>query len=111
MEISKELHNALTKYFSLLSHTGYKKYNTVYKLVVFSFIEELLYGPCAEYITEEDYNTIINAVYNLYGDCMLSYPDYKKEPVPIYKLPFYSLRYTEDGLERLSEDNILRVKA
>lgn len=78
MEFTHETSNALERYFSVLSYTGYKSYDKVYNLLVMVFIEEMLCGPMSEYITEEDYNTIHRSMNCLYGDCMIPFPAYKK---------------------------------
>lgn len=77
MELTNEAYNSINNYFSVLSHTGYKPYNEVEKLLVFLFIEEMLCGPLTQYITEEDYNIISNNIYCLYGSCMIPFPTYR----------------------------------
>ena len=109
VEISNDAYNSVAKYFSVLTHTGYKPYNEVEKLLVFLFIEELLTGPMAYEVTEEDYNTIDKALNCIYGSCMISYPDYKKAiDKPIRKV-FEEYRITESGVLRETEDNYPRV--
>lgn len=78
MEFTHETSNALNRYFSILSKTGYKSYDKVYNLLVMVFIEEVLCGPMSEFITEEDYNIIHNSMNCIYGDCMIPFPIYKK---------------------------------
>lgn len=78
MELSNEVFNSVNRYFSALSHTGYKPYSQVYDLLALTFIEELLCGPLSEYINEEDYLSISKALNCLQGSCMIPYPDYKK---------------------------------
>ena len=65
---------ALDRYFSLLSHTGYKSYNEVNKLLIIIFMVELLCGPMSEFITEEDHRYIYSSMNCLYGSCMIPYP-------------------------------------
>lgn len=78
MEFTHEVSNSVNNYFSVLTNTGYKSYNEVYKLLVMVFIEELLCGTMSEFITEDDYKIIYNGINCLYGDCMIPFPDYKK---------------------------------
>ena len=78
MEFTHETSEALDRYFSALSHTGYKSYNQVYNLLAMTFIEEMLCGPMSEFITEEDYKIIYNGVTCIYGSCMIPFPSYKK---------------------------------
>lgn len=79
MVLHNKTYDALNNYFSLLSHTGYKSYNEVYKLLVLSFIEEMISGNMKEYITEEDYKYISSTMECLYGSCMIPYPNNNKE--------------------------------
>lgn len=108
MVVERELYDALRRYFSILSHTGYKKYTEVEKLLVFSFIEELLRYPFSQYITDADYSLISKTVYNLYGSCLIPYSDYKKAPgcIPVKTIDTY--RVTEDTELRDTEDEIIR---
>ncbi len=78
MELTNETYDALNRYFSVLSHVGYKSYNGVYKLIALIFIEEMLCSPMSEFITEEDYKLITNSVNCLYGSCMIPFSIYKK---------------------------------
>lgn len=79
MVLHNKTYDALNNYFSLLSHTGYKSYSEVYKLLVLSFIEEMISGDMKEYITEEDYKYISSTIECLYGSCMIPYPNNNKE--------------------------------
>lgn len=111
MELSDEVYNAITRYFSVLSHTGYKSYNEVYKLIVFSFIEELLYGPLSEFITEKDYNTIMRSLDCIYGSCMIPYPEYKRTYDSVVKGMHGKYRISEDRIIRSSESFNIRVES
>lgn len=103
MELINEVYDSVNHYFSILKKTGYKPYNEVYKLLVFTFIQDMLDGPMAYYITEEDYKTISDALYCLYGTCMIPYPAYKQGVSSIVnKLPD-EYRVTEDKILRSTE--------
>lgn len=111
MELTDEVYNSVNRYFSVLSHIGYKSYNEVEQLLIFTFIEEMLYGPLSQYLTEKDYNIINNSLYCLYGSCMIPFPDYKKSIYStVYRMPD-EYRITETGTLRLSESSELRVKS
>lgn len=111
MELTNEVYNSINNYFSILSHTGYKSYSEVYKLLVFSFIEEMLNGPMSQYVTEKDYTIVNNALYCLYGSCMIPFPDYKKTVDNIvHRLPD-EYRITENNIIRSTEQFELRVKS
>lgn len=85
MGFSNEVSNALNRYFYTLSHTGYKSYNEVDKLLALIFMEELLCGPMSEFITEEDYKHIYSSIVCLQGSCMIPYPSGNKgvDNVPV----------------------------
>lgn len=111
MELTNEVYNSVNRYFSVLKHTGYKPDKDVEQLLVFIFIEEMLYGPLSQYITEEDYKSITNALYCLYGSCTIPFPDYKRSiDLPINKV-LDEYRITENGTLRITEDSKLRVKS
>lgn len=109
VEISNDAYNAVVKYFSVLSHSGYKPYSSVNNLLVYTFAEELLTGDLSYFITEKDYNTIDKALNCLYGSCMISYPDYKRAVDKVQKKTLEEYRITETGTLRETELDNLRV--
>lgn len=111
MELANEVFNSLDKYFCTLPYTGYKSDNEVNKLLVFTFIEELLYGPLSQYITEEDYTYIIDAMYCLYGSCLIPFPEYKKGYTPIISRMLDEFRVTNKEVLRNINNSELRVKS
>lgn len=111
MELTNEVYNSVNKYFSVLKNLGYKSYNSVEQLLIFTFIEELLYSPLSQFITEKDYNDISNSLYCLYGSCMISFPDYKRSiDQTINNIPD-RFRITDNGTLRVSNSDYLRTKA
>lgn len=109
VEISNDVYTSLKKYFCTLTHLGYKPYNEVEKLLILCFIEELLTGDMAFFITEEDYNNIDKALNCIYGSCMISYPNYKKAVDKPVRKVYEQYRVTESNILRETEDNFLRV--
>lgn len=106
--LKEEASNAINNYMLSLSQLGYKSYCSVNKLLVFTFIEELL----AKYnfiITEDDYNTMANAINCLYGSCMIPFPNYANDTteIPIFHYDYFSI--TEDNQMRFSEDNKIKL--
>lgn len=107
MEVTNEAYEALIKYFESLTHIGYKSYSEVYQLLSFLFIEEILCGPMAEFITDNDYKDITNAVYCLYGsNCMISYPSYLEGRTRINTKVLDSYRITETDILRNSDSHL-----
>ena len=111
MELTDEVYNSINRYFSVLSHLGYKQDSEVNKLIVLTFLEELLYGPLSQFITEEDYKSISRSLHCLYGSCMIPFPDYKKSYNPTIHKMLDEYRIAETGEFRDSEKHELRVKS
>ena len=110
MELSNEALESVCRYFNTLTHLGYKKYSDVYRLLIFLYFEELLESPMSMFVTEDDYRTITNAMYCLYGSsCLLPYPDYKKEYAEITHAMPDEYRISEDSILRIAEDKDIRV--
>ena len=101
---------SINKYFHTLSVLGYKDYDSVYKLLALLFIEEILTGELSMFIDEEDYRTIINSLYCLYGsDFMIKFPSYNNidsfiHPNKTSLIP----RITETQIIRISENDLIR---
>ena len=111
MELTNEVYNSVNRYFKSLSHLGYKPDKEVFQLLVFTFIEEMLYGSLSYYITEEDYRTINSALYCIYGSCLIPYPDYKRSYDSVINNVLDPYRITETEVIRSSENLELRVKS
>lgn len=110
MEITNDALNAVNKYFHTLSNLGYKRDNDVNNLVVFLFLEELLCGTMAQFITENDYNTLDKALYCLYGtSCMIPYPDYRKTHIDTMNSMPDEYRVSEEGILRMTEVDSVRA--
>lgn len=69
MEITNKTAEALNSYFKVLSNKGYKKYDEVFKLLILSFLEELINGPYSFLIKEEDYRIIMTYASNINTFC------------------------------------------
>lgn len=111
MEFTNKVYDAVNRYFSVLSHIGYKSYSEVDKLLIMSFIEELLDGPMSQFVTEKDYIVITNGLYCLYGTCMIPFPEYKRAAASITHNLLEEYRITETGKLRASETQEQRVKS
>lgn len=63
---------ALINYFNHLSNFGYRNYTSVYRLLVISFLEELLDGQYKCIITEDNLRDIMRALDCLYNnECLI----------------------------------------
>lgn len=101
----------MVRYFKTLERLGYKSYREVYKLLVFVFVEELLEGPLSVMVTEADYRAVSDALYTVYGSCLVPWPTYKRAvDEEVRSLPG-ELRVTEcgrlrDGLVPAALENV-----
>ena len=103
---------AIQRYFTTLSNFGYKKYSDVDKLLVLIFIEETLSHDFAQFITEEDYGIITNALYCLYGsNCMIEFPKFSNYDSLVHETKVHlTPRITEDSILRVCEKDLIRVE-
>lgn len=111
-KITSEVAQAFDSYLDILSRAGYVSYCDVYKLLVYSFIQEF-FEKFPYSISVEDYNSMSNVLDCLYGTCIIPYPGFKEEifvPDPTI-VHDESFRITEDMVLRITEDNSLRLKA
>lgn len=108
--LTKEVAGAVDRYMSLLKHVGYKSYCAVDKLLIYTFIEEIL-TRFKDAVTEEDYNSMANALNCFYGTCLMPFPYYESSDVETDDTPifYYDFRITEDAILRTTEDNNLRL--
>lgn len=83
MDITNYTLNALNNYYSALSHTGYISYDRVYKLIVISFIEDMMCN--SEYIDFDDLDYILKAVQCLQGDCIIPFQYNSSQDIQITK--------------------------
>ena len=103
-------YTGVSNYFQALSTFGYKGYKEVNKLLVLLFIEDLLRGPFSLYIDEEDYKTITNVLYCLFGStCLIPYPEFAVNTTLVQPLNDITSRITENGILRFSESELLRL--
>ena len=115
VEIINDVFNSIGTYFNALTQFGYKKQGDVDKLLVYSFIEEMLTGEMRFFVTEADYRLIEQALSCLYGSsCLIPYPQYANDDYLFGHIEsggLISLRITEDSNIRFTEDDRVRFKA
>lgn len=112
-EILKISEEALNRYFITLSQFGYRKYSDVDRLLVLLFLEETLSHDFLGFITEEDYRIITNSFYCLAGsNCMIDFPTFSNYDSLVHKTKVPLIpRIAEDNTLRISEGELLRIKA
>lgn len=78
------LYDACLRYFTSLSHYGYRNEDEVKKLLLYTYIHELV-NTTSIVISEEDYKHIENALYCIYGtSCLIPYPKYCENPMYLH---------------------------
>lgn len=107
---TEEAFVALQDYFNHLEKVGYMRYDNVFRLIVFLYIDEILHAYTLMNITEEDYNIINNTLQCLYGTCLLPYPEFIKN-LPYLNIDSEAdkLREVEWDVLRQTEDSKLRI--
>lgn len=98
--------DTLTKYFDILTKAGYINNKEVSKVIILTFLSRLI-NDFSEYITEEDYNSIIKSVYCL-SDCLIRLPNYNIYKDSLIHHEYYDglfLRIAENILYRFTESN------
>lgn len=89
---------SIDNYFSHLFISGKTSIETQRKLLILTYLYEVL---CDIFVTEEDYEIIAKYLENIYGDCIIPYPEY---------IEFKNRDAIESNLyARSSENGILRV--
>ena len=100
----------ISNYFQASSVLGYTGYKEVNKLLILLFIEDLLRSSFSLYINEEDYRTITNVLYCLFGStCLIPYPEFAVNTTLVQALNDVTPRITENDILRFSEDELLRL--
>lgn len=113
VEITDITTNSLTKYYDTLSILGYSKQSNVEKLLVLSFIEEMLAGDMGILVNESDYRIINKAIQCLYGDCLIPYQQYHGSNMfgVFHNGNAITPRITESSNIRFTEDNAMRFRS
>lgn len=112
-ELTKITEEALNRYFTALSQFGYKKDSEVESLLVLLFIEGTILNDFSEFVTEDDYRIILQALECLYGsNCMIDFPTYANYDSLVHKSDISLVpRITEDAILRVDQKEMLRVEA
>lgn len=113
MEITELTVKGLNNYYDSLSILGYRPQSDTEKLLILSFIEELLCGATKALVTEEDYRTVSRAMLCMYGSCLVPYSQYHGNGMFGILSDGYAVspRITEDSNIRFTEDNAVRFRS
>ena len=114
------LNYQIDNYYNILEQTGYYNYSSVCKILVLSFIDDLLNTEFNSFISEDDYKLIAD-ILNCFtsSDCLIPYSEFteynntikgsvdEEESSPV--LSSYSNRITEDYNLRIAQDSSFRI--
>ena len=119
-KIPEQLMQTIDNYYNILEQTGYYNYSSVCKILVLSFIDDLLNTEFNSFISEDDYKLIAD-ILNCFtsSDCLIPYSKFteynntikgsvdEEESSPV--LSSYSNRITEDYNLRIAQDSSFRI--
>lgn len=107
MELAKEAYTAVSRYFSRLANFGYIPNAEIDRVLALIAIKRLVNNYL---LNEAQYRIAENALNCLWGSsCMLPYPEYlvQHSLVATDKEAIY--RFTEEGEDRITEDDMMRI--
>lgn len=111
------LYESLSRYFKVLSHLGYRRYDDVYKLIFLAAVEEFVYHDFYGQITEDDYRKIERALYCVLGStCLIPYPAFCKNKKTMDKLSLGTvtqlvnrIKAAEKNIEDIKKTKVVKV--
>lgn len=110
MDKEEVLYEALKNYFNALENMGYMKYSQVYKILMFSFLLDLL-EDSVNILEEDDYKLIEQLLHCLLNtSCII--PNRVKLFTRLngeFTTPSLNTRITEDEIIRITEEDAVRL--
>lgn len=110
MEYIDNINNTFRHYFDVLEMTGSYGTKETYGLLLYSFImDEVFYGPLAEYLDDaglDAFNMALRCLYN--NGCLINNPGIIKLSTPRTQPLSRVFRYTEEDVQRITEDSDTR---
>lgn len=112
MKINDILLKAINRYKDTLVKLGYCNNGEAEKVLVLSFISDLLKDDYSVFMTEDDYSTIMNTALCLSkNSCMIDYYEFAHHVKPIENYVLDTpIKVTEDNEIKLAEHNVLKLK-
>ena len=119
-KIPEQLMQTIDNYYNILEQTGYYNYSSVCKILVLSFIDDLLNTEFNSFISEDDYKLIAD-ILNCFisSDCLIPYSEFTEytnttnssideNDNPSVLASYYN-RITEDYNLRIAQDSSFRI--
>ena len=72
------IYNAVQKYLKTIATFGYCSQADVDRLLLLECIYEFTYWDFRGYINKDDYKAINDAIYTIFGTCLVPYPNFCK---------------------------------
>lgn len=112
------LSESLDRYFRTLSRTGYRRDDTVARLVTLIAMHELMTRHVASYVTACDRRLLEDAAYKLFGRCVIRVPDVSGEGPGFDRLGMDGTTASRrlmvlraDAIDKVTDDTPCRRKA
>lgn len=111
--ITEISHDSLNKYFKVLKNFGYLNKVETDRVLIVSFIEEMLNDKFSDFITADDYDIIVNTVNKICSNsCIIKFPSFNVYTELIQDVKTYNKpRSTEHGYTRITNNDYVRVIA
>lgn len=108
--ITEISHNSLTRYFKTLKNLGYLNKTETDRVLIISFIEEMLNDKFSDFITAEDYEIIVNTVNKIVSNsCIIDFPSFHVYTELVQDIRVHNkIRATEQGYTRITNNNYVR---
>lgn len=118
----KVVHNSLSRYFKMLTNTGFASIRNTRRIIVEMFLNEWLNSDMSFFLTDKDYNKIASAYRVISGDCLIPYANYCNRklrvgisgtrvgsPMLMGTSVYERVRHTESDSVRFAESNPVRL--
>ena len=111
MEISNLTLDSIKRYYKVLAKKGSVGTPDLYKLLVLSFIEDLLMEDCYTTLTEEEYSFVLGVINCISKNtCLVQYTQVSLHTEPIRHFLFnIPIEITEGNVIKLSESDVVRL--
>lgn len=107
--ITNALADGFEKYYNTVSKLGYVDINAIDKLIVATWINDVLMGRYDIIVTEQQYKILENLYMCMEGSCFVPYSHYCRTATVNKRFDRDYIRTTENDLERLLQSGNLRT--
>lgn len=108
-DIVYSLADGFEKYYNTVTKLGYADINAVDKLIVATWINDVLMGRYDIIVNEQEYKMLENLYMCMEGSCFIPYSNYCRTATVNKSFDRDYIRTTENDLERLLQSGNLRT--